>query len=140
MSSPIATAGSAGRVALVADLVLSLVALWFVLPKSFVPASPGHYWTPEILPTARYLSCLFGLIVVLSVAGWVSRIARLAILIAVALLALKALNDFRLAMQFVASTDVSLVALVSSGGFWLDLAFGLLPAAWFVLHLRLFIR
>lgn len=138
MSNPSASANSAGRVLLVADLIVALVALWFILPRSFVPANPDHYWSPDILPAARYLTSLFIVMAVLSVSGWFSRIARLALVVVVALLALKALNDFRLEMQLAASTEITLALLIRSDHFWVDVAFGLLPVAWLALHLRLF--
>lgn len=139
MSSPIASADRAGRVLLVADLILALVALWIVLPQSFVPAEPGHYWSAEILPTARYVSALLALMAMLSVAGWFSRVARFALIAVVALLALKALNDFRLEMQFAAAAGIEVTALLRSSPFWLGVAFGLLPVGWLALHLRSFL-
>jgi hypothetical protein len=129
---------SAGRMVLVADLIVALVALWFVLPRSFVPASPDHYWSPDTLITARYLTFLFIGMAVLAAIGWFSRLARFVLLGVIALLALKTLNDFRLEMQLAASTEITLTLLARSGRFWLDVAFGLLPAVWLALHLWLF--
>lgn len=131
---------SVRRLLLGADLVLALVGLCFVLPKSFVPTTPDHYWSPEILHTAWYLSALFVLIATLAAAAWTDhRFARIGLVVVVALFAGKALNDFRLQMQLATSTELDVPSIISTGRFWIDAAFGLLPLAWLVLHLRYFI-
>lgn len=139
MNSPIRSVDLAGRALLVADLILALVALWFVLPQSFVPAEPDHDWSADILPTARYVSSLFALMALISLVGWVSRAAKLVLVVVVALLALTALNDFRLEMQLATAAGIGVTALFRNGRFWLDVAFGFLPTVWLAFHLRTFI-
>ena len=138
MTEPVATVRPAQRAILIIDLLLAVVALCFTVPRSFTPAQPDHYWSADILFSARYVSLLFAAMAVAAVACWFNQIARVVLVGVIALVVLKALNDFRLEMQLAASTDVPLSLLVQSGGFWLDVISGLLPSAWLCLHWWLF--